>query len=245
MSAPRPGSAPVNDIVLNDVIVDYSTAAETVRALDCPHLAVSSGTSLAVMGPSGCGKSTLLGLLAGLAVPTSGSVRIGSHTISTLPERGRVAFRRRSLGMVYQADNLLSHLTVEENIGLQLSICGATAGDRAKAEDGTEVVLARLGLASLARRFPDQLSGGQRQRVAVARAIIHRPTVLLADEPTGALDDASARIVIELLLEVQREMGATLVLVTHDPQIATRLDRVVHLSGRSSASLAGATSHVD
>jgi putative ABC transport system ATP-binding protein len=220
-----------NDILTSDLVVDYATDTEPIRALECTAIAVKGGTSLAVMGPSGCGKSTLLGLMAGLAVPTRGTVSIGGEAISSLPERERVRFRRRVLGMVYQADNLLPHLTVEENVGLQLAICrGDTALER-RADPGA--VIDRLGLGLLAKRLPDALSGGQRQRVAVARAIIHRPAVILADEPTGALDDASAQIVIELLLDVQREIGATLAIVTHDPEIASHMDRSVHLGRRS------------
>ncbi|CAN5545345.1 ABC transporter ATP-binding protein [soil metagenome] len=216
-------------VLATGLVVDHATEKGPVRALECAELVVAGGTSVAVMGPSGCGKSTLLGLLAGLALPTRGTVTIGEETISALSERDRVRFRRRALGMVYQTDNLLPHLTVEENIGLQLAICRGDAAPEEQARPGE--VLVRLGLGALAGRFPDQLSGGQRQRAAVARAIIHRPTVILADEPTGALDAASARIVIELLVEVQVEIGATLVLVTHDPEIAGHLDRVVHLAG--------------
>lgn len=223
-----------NDILTSDLVVDFVAESGPVRALECAPVAVEGGTSLAVMGPSGCGKSTLLGLLAGLALPSQGTVRIGAETISALSERERVTFRRHALGMVYQTDNLLPHLTVEENVGLQLSICRGDTTIEQRADPGA--ILGRLRLGELARRFPDQLSGGQRQRVAVARAIIHRPTVILADEPTGALDVASAQIVIELLVEVQREIGATLVIVTHDPAIANHLDRVVHLSGRTSES---------
>ena len=129
--------------------------------------------------------------------------------------------------MVYQADNLLPHLTVEENTGLQLAIRDGQAGPGSRAQ--VAQVLDRLGIGNLASRLPDQLSGGQRQRAAVARAMIHRPSVVLADEPTGALDAVTGHAVIKLLVEVQRELGATLVVVTHDPQIAAHLDRVVEL----------------
>ena len=217
-----------NDIHARELLVDHTGEAGTIRALKCPELDVAGGTSLAVMGPSGCGKSTLLGLLAGLALPTHGSVRIGAETISGLSERERVTFRRRALGMVYQSDNLLPHLTVEENLGLQLAICRGHAPAQTRTDPGT--LLERLGLAAFAKRFPDQLSGGQRQRVAVARAIVHRPAVILADEPTGALDEANSEIVVELLLDVQRDLGATLVLVTHDPGVASHLQRVVQLT---------------
>ncbi|MDH4168866.1 MAG: ATP-binding cassette domain-containing protein [Acidimicrobiia bacterium] len=215
-------------IIVEDVIVDHRTENGIVRALECETLRVSSATSLAIMGPSGCGKSTLLGLLAGLALPTRGRVTIDDVVVSERSERDRVRFRRQALGMVYQADNLLPHLTVEENVGLQLAICDLSPIDNPVLDPA--VVLRRLGLEHLARRFPDQLSGGQRQRVAVARAIVHRPTVILADEPTGALDADTAAVVIELLVEVQREIGATLVVVTHDPDIAGRVDETMQLA---------------
>lgn len=228
-SAPNTQQSLSHDVRVRDVVVDHAAhTAGTIRALSCPALDVAAGTSLAVMGPSGCGKSTLLGLLAGLAVPTQGSVRIGPETISSMSERERVRFRRHALGMVYQADNLLPHLTVEENLGLQVSICRGDAAADGRFDPAA--LLTRLGLGALARRFPDQLSGGQRQRVAVARAVVHRPGVILADEPTGALDDANAAVVVELLVDVQRELGATLVLVTHDPKLGSHLDRVVQLT---------------
>ena len=217
-----------NHVIACDLVVDHTTVNGAVRALDHVSLDVEGGTSVAIMGSSGCGKSTLLGLLAGLAVPTSGRVTVGDRAISTFPERERVRFRRQSLGMVYQADNLLPHLTVEENVGLQLAICRG-AGNGVE-DDDVPALLARLGLGDLARRFPDQLSGGQRQRVAVARAIVHRPSLILADEPTGALDEENAHSVIELLVDVQREIGATFVLVTHDPKIASHADRRVALA---------------
>ncbi len=220
-------SAPY-DVVADDLVVDHAGARGSVRALDHVSLDVEGGTSLAVMGPSGCGKSTLLGLIAGLAVPTAGVVTVGGRTVSTMRERERVRFRRQALGMVYQADNLLPHLTVEENVSMQAAICRRdTDGDE---PDDPGALLARVGLAELARRFPDQLSGGQRQRVAVARAIVHRPGLILADEPTGSLDEDNAIAVVQLLIDVQREIGATFVLVTHDRRIANYADRCVELA---------------
>ena len=216
-----------NAIIAVNVMVEHRGAAGVIRALNPVSLAVEGGTSVAVMGPSGCGKSTLLGLLAGLALPTSGTVTIGAANVSELDERRRVRFRRQKLGMVYQSDNLLPHLTVEENTGLQLAIRDGKAGPRSR--DQVAQVLDRLGIGDLARRLPDQLSGGQRQRAAVARAMIHRPSVMLADEPTGALDELTGHAVIKLLVAVQRELGATLVVVTHDPAIAAQLDRIVEL----------------
>lgn len=217
--------SPVNGIAARGLIVDHAIDRGTVRALDCEDLRIDSGTSLAIMGPSGCGKSTLLGLLAGLAVPTHGTVTIGGVVVSALGNRDRVRFRRRAVGMVYQADNLLPHLTVEENIGLQLAIARPTSATFEVTD-----LLERVEMGRLATRFPDQLSGGQRQRVAVARAIVHRPGVILADEPTGALDDENADRVIRLLLDVHHRLGATFVLVTHDPRVADRVDRRILLS---------------
>jgi putative ABC transport system ATP-binding protein len=228
-----------NAIEARDLVVDHDTADGTVRALAHPGISVAGGTSLAVMGPSGCGKSTLLGLLAGLAVPTTGSVAIGPTMVSRLPERERIRFRRRALGMVYQADNLLPHLTVEENVALPLAV-SRRAGQGGELADRPHRLLASLGMGDLARRFPDQLSGGQRQRAAVARAVVHRPAVVLADEPTGALDDDSARAVIELLIEVQHEIDATLVIVTHDPAVAAYADRVELLDAPPAAGRADA-----
>lgn len=213
-----------NGVVTTDLTVDHRAQGGTVRALAQGAMTVVGGTSLAVMGPSGCGKSTLLGLLAGLALPTRGSVTIGGLDVSALAERDRIRFRREHLGMVYQADNLLPHLSVEENVALPLSISGADGGG-----PSTGRLLEQLGLSDLAGRFPDQLSGGQRQRVAVARAVVHHPAVILADEPTGALDENNARGVVELLTATQRTIGATLIMVTHDPVIAACADRTLHM----------------
>lgn len=215
------------DVATTDLVVDHPTDHGLIRALGCAPLRVAGGASVAIMGESGSGKSTLLGLLGALAVPTQGRITIGDDIVSVLAERDRIRFRRRYIGMVYQADNLLPHLTVEENVALQLAI---TRRDRepGRAFD-IEELLRRLGLADLARRMPDQLSGGERQRAAVARAVVHRPALILADEPTGSLDATNARAVIELLVEVHRGMGSTLIVVTHDPMIAAYLERTVHL----------------
>ena len=225
-----------NSVTARDLVVVYPTPRGTVQALSRDRLEVESGESVAIMGPSGCGKSTLLGLLAGLAIPTSGTVTIGGAVISSLPEKARIRFRRENVGMVYQADNLLPHLTVEENVGLQLGIARRAAA----ADGGVDALLQRLGLAALGTRLPDQLSGGQRQRVAVARAVIHRPAVILADEPTGSLDRGNAELVMDTVFDSQRAIGATLVLVTHDPDVARRADRVIELE---QAALTAAVSH--
>jgi len=211
-------------ITVDSVIVEHQTASGPVRALDGVSFSVDSGSSVAITGPSGGGKSTLLGVVGGLARPTSGTVRIGDSRISELSERDRSDFRRSHIGFVYQADNLLPFLTLLENVGLQLSLNGASSG-----AGRSLAMLANLGLAGLAYRLPDHLSGGQRQRAAVARAIVHQPEIILADEPTGALDADNAVGVIDLLLGMQREIGATLIMVTHDRDAASRLDRQIHL----------------
>jgi len=211
-------------ITVDSVIVEHQTASGPVRALDGVSLTVDGGSSVAITGPSGGGKSTLLGVIGGLARPTWGTVRIGDAEISDLSERDRSNFRRSHIGFVYQADNLLPFLTLLENVGLQLSLNGKSSGT-----GRSLAVLADLGLAGLAYRLPDHLSGGQRQRAAVARAIVHQPKIILADEPTGALDTANAAGVIDLLLAMQLEIGATLIMVTHDRDAARRLDRQVRL----------------
>jgi putative ABC transport system ATP-binding protein len=210
-------------ITVDSVIVEHQTSSGPVRALDGVTFSVASGSSVAITGPSGGGKSTLLGVIGGLAQPTSGSVRIGDSPISELSERDRSDFRRSHIGFVYQADNLLPFLTLLENVGLQLSLNGQPSGT-----GKSLAMLANLGLAGLAYRLPDHLSGGQRQRAAVARAVVHQPKIILADEPTGALDTANAAGVIDLLLGMQQEIGATLIMVTHDREAAGRLDPQVY-----------------
>ena len=209
-------------IELDDVAKWYGTGPQVVRAVDGISLDVQSGTSLAITGPSGCGKSTLLGLITGLDTPTTGRVSIGGRDISVLPESDRAGVRRRGIGLVFQSDNLLPFLTAIENVSLQLALADPGAGNERSLE-----LLTELGLAEGSGKFPDQLSGGQRQRVAVARALSHRPSLIVADEPTGSLDAEGAMAVVDLLLAAQRASGATLVLVTHEPSVARRLDRTV------------------
>jgi putative ABC transport system ATP-binding protein len=209
-------------IELRHVTRRYETPAGVVLAVDEVSLYVQPGTSLAITGPSGCGKSTLLGLIGGLDAPTAGRVSIGGNEISTLSEGERARLRRNEFGFVFQADNLLPFLTAVENVGLQLALDGATNGYQRCLD-----VLSELGLADDVDKLPDQLSGGQRQRVAVARALIHEPEIILADEPTGSLDTDNSAVVLDLLLAAQAELRATLVVVTHDHRVAARLDRIL------------------
>jgi putative ABC transport system ATP-binding protein len=211
------------DISLDSVSKHYETPAGTVRAVDGISVAIAAGSSVAITGPSGCGKSTLLGLIGGLDVPSAGSVRLGGQILSDLDERERARLRHDELGFVFQSDNLLPFLTTEENVGIQLALHSGSGGSGERAAD----LLAQLGLADQLGKLPDQLSGGQRQRVAVARALVHEPRVVLADEPTGSLDTENAAAILELLLRFQRDRGATLVMVTHDHHVAAALDRTL------------------
>jgi putative ABC transport system ATP-binding protein len=211
-------------ITLESVAKEYETPGGPVRAIDGVDLHVAPGGSLAITGPSGCGKSTLLGLIAGLEAPTSGRVVVGEAEVSRLPDGERAQLRRHELGLVFQADNLLPFLTVLENVSQQLALHGSVDGYERSSE-----LLTRLGLGDDLDKLPDQLSGGMRQRVAVARALIHSPRLILADEPTGSLDAENSAGVMDLLLEAQGAEGATLVVVTHDPAVARRLDRTLNL----------------
>jgi putative ABC transport system ATP-binding protein len=223
VAAPEEVAAPLG-LRLESVSKRYDTAAGTIDAVQDVDLVLAPGRSLAVMGPSGCGKSTLLGLVGGLDTPSAGRVTVGPHELSALSDADRARVRRTELGFVFQTDNLLPFLTATENVALQLAVHGATDGwDRSRS------LLDALGLADRADHLPDQLSGGQRQRVAVARALVHGPRLVLADEPTGSLDDATSAVLLDVLLDVQRAAGATLVVVTHDPGVAARLERTVTL----------------
>jgi putative ABC transport system ATP-binding protein len=211
-------------IHLESVSRHFVTPAGVIRALDGISIEVDSGTSLAVVGPSGCGKSTLLGLIGGLAVPTSGRVTVDGHEISSVYDEGRARLRRQIFGFVFQSDNLVPCLTAVENVALQQAFSGTGGGDQRCIE-----LLCNLGLAEHLDKLPDQLSRGQRQRVAVARALVHRPCVVLADEPTGSLDEANSATLTDLMLTAHRDVGATLVVVTHDAQVAERMDRTISL----------------
>lgn len=187
-------------------------------------LEISSGESVAILGASGSGKSTLLGLLAGLDLPTSGEVHINGENLFALDEDGRAALRGRVIGFVFQSFQLLPALTALENVMLPLELAGvATAREMALS------VLQRVGLSERLQHYPKHLSGGEQQRVAIARAFATQPKLLLADEPTGNLDSATGARIIDLLFELNCEQGTTLVLVTHDAELAARCGRRLRL----------------
>jgi putative ABC transport system ATP-binding protein len=186
-------------------------------------LTVTAGEALAVMGPSGSGKSTVLNLIAGLDRPSSGTVTVAGQRIDTLSETGVARFRRDRIGMVFQFFNLLDDLTVTDNVLLPAQLAGAP---RAAASARARELLAALGIEKHRDAYPARLSGGERQRVAIARALVNKPAILLADEPTGAVDSAAGEEIGELLLELNAS-GQTLVLVTHNPDLAARYARRV------------------
>ncbi|MGW2743902.1 ABC transporter ATP-binding protein [Streptomyces sp. NPDC001450] len=212
-------------VELHGVTRRYGRGGSAVHALRGIDLALPSGTFTAVMGPSGSGKSTFLQCAAGLDRPTTGRVLLGGTDITGLSENKLTALRRTRLGFVFQAFNLLPSLTVEQNIVLPVRLAGHRPDHRRSAE-----VLAQVGLADMARRRPSELSGGQQQRVAVARALVARPDVVFADEPTGALDTTTAAEILALLRDAVDTQRATIVMVTHDPSAAAWADRVLFLA---------------
>jgi putative ABC transport system ATP-binding protein len=207
-------------------VTRYHGARNTgVAALAGVSLSCPSGTWTAVMGPSGSGKSTLLHCAAGLDRVTSGRVLLAGRDITAAPDSVLTALRRRTVGFVFQSFNLIASLTAEQNVAFPSKL----AGVRVSRSDVRQC-LAGVGLADRARHKPRELSGGQQQRVAIARAMISRPAVLFADEPTGALDSHSAKVVLELLRTMVRTAGQTIVMVTHDPAVAASADAVVFLA---------------
>ena len=216
--------APV--IAISGVVKTFENGR--LRALDGVDLNVQKGEFVAIVGPSGCGKSTLLHLLAALDRPDEGTIVVAGHDLAAA--RRLNEYRARDVGMVFQLDNLLPTLTASENVQVPMFGQGHSGRERRRRADE---LLAMVGLAGRTRNRPPQLSGGERQRVAIARALANAPAILLADEPTGRLASASGRRVLELLEQVRREQGITVILVTHDPAIAARADRVVQmLDGR-------------
>ncbi|MBW3570098.1 MAG: ABC transporter ATP-binding protein [Gemmatimonadetes bacterium] len=212
-------------LIADDLQKTYRSGGRPLSALRNVSLRVQPGETVAIVGPSGSGKTTLLGLLAGLDRPTGGRVLLDGTDLGTLSEDDRARLRREKIGFVFQSFQLIPTLTARENVAVPLDLAG-TGGGAARADE----LLERVGLGGRGHHYPAQLSGGEQQRVALARAFIHRPSILFADEPTGNLDAATGARIIELMMELNREVGTTLVLVTHDLDLAGRARRIIRLA---------------
>jgi putative ABC transport system ATP-binding protein len=220
-------------IDLSDIHLTLGSAAGQVNILRGVTLQVQRGETVAVVGPSGSGKSTMMMIVAGLERPTTGSVRVAGTDFGALDEDGLALFRRRNIGIVFQAFHLITTMTALENVAVPLELAGVSdAFDRAR--EGLKIV----GLGQRVGHYPGQLSGGEQQRVALARAFAAEPALLLADEPTGNLDAATGSAIIDLMFELRRRRDATLLLITHDADLAARCDRTVRmLDGRLTAEM--------
>jgi putative ABC transport system ATP-binding protein len=205
---------------------EYRKGDNVIRPLDGLDLDVPAGEFLALMGPSGSGKTTLLNLIAGIDSPTSGTLIIGGEDVARLSKGKLAAWRSRSVGYVFQLYNLVPVLTAYENVELPLLLHKLSRSER---HERVRSALERVGIADRADHFPRQMSGGQEQRVAIARAIVTDPPILVADEPTGDLDKASAHAVMRLLQQLNSELGKTIIMVTHDPKTTEYASRTLHL----------------
>ena len=225
------------EIVCDGLVKIYKVADLEVVALQGLDLLVESGELVAIVGASGSGKSTLLNVLAGLDVPTAGRAIVSGHDLLAMKERERTSYRRHAIGFIRQqtASNLLPYLSARENVELPLALSGVRARDRRRRADE---LLEQVGLADRARHRPDRLSGGEQQRVAIAVALACGPRVVLADEPTGELDSSTAGEIFALLRHVSELHGVTVLIVTHDPQVATHVNRTVAIrDGRTSSEI--------
>ncbi len=228
-----------NPIVIEMTAVSKAYPPDNAPVLADLNLTLRAGESLALVGRSGSGKSTLLNLVAGLVSPDKGRVVVAGKDLAELSENERAIFRRSHLGIVFQAFNLLPTLTVKENLQFPLAL-GGPQRQRARTEDAQylDELLNTLGLTKLADRLPTDLSGGEQQRVAVARALIHRPALVLADEPTGNLDLENAHRVIELLVSECRQRGAALMLITHSSELSAQMDNTLSITHGALAPIA-------
>jgi len=209
-------------ISVRNLSLSYQTAAGPVPVLEQLNLEIADGHAVAIVGPSGSGKTTLLNVIGAMLPPTSGEITIGGESIHSLSEKEAAKFRNRKLGFVFQQHHLLPQLTVLENV-LVPRLAGGWEEKESETRARAEALLERVGLGHRLRHLPSALSGGEKQRVAVARALINKPSLILADEPTGALDSETGAKVADLLLEVQQEKGVTLAIVTHDLELAARV----------------------
>lgn len=215
-------------VELDALTKTYREGDQARTVLRNVSLQLEEGAFSVLMGRSGTGKSTLLNLISGIDLPTSGHVRIGGTDLTAKSETERTKFRRANIGFVFQSFNLISTLTVGENVRLPVELAGQTL---LTDQDRAQAMLDRVGLADRADDFPDRLSGGEQQRVAMARALAHDPLLVLADEPTGNLDYETGQEVLSMLDTLVRDTGTTLLVATHDPEVLPRADRVLHLYG--------------
>jgi len=222
--APAAAAAPL--IYVDGLVKHYTDAGRVVRVLEGVHLEVRPSEKIAIVGESGVGKSTLLHILGALDRPTAGVVRYGADDLNQLQPRAVAAFRNREIGFVFQFHHLMADLTAEENV-MMPGLIARLGWDRARQE--SRAILGRVGLQERLSHKPGELSGGEQQRVSVARAVVLSPRALLADEPTGNLDPATGEEVQRLLIELNRERGVALVVVTHNPRLAAEMDRVLRL----------------
>jgi putative ABC transport system ATP-binding protein len=213
-------------IRLDQVAKDYTDAGHSRTVLHDVAITIERGQIVALLGKSGSGKSTLLNLISGIDQPTRGTITIDGHDLTGLSERARTLFRRRHIGFVFQFFNLIPTLTVLENVLFPLELNGVA---RTTGRERAAALLADVGLADRGTSYPDQLSGGEQQRVAIARALIHDPMLVLADEPTGNLDNETGRQALALLERLTRRSGKTMLVVTHSPEVAAIADRVFRL----------------
>jgi putative ABC transport system ATP-binding protein len=213
-------------VAVRGLVKNYREAGRRHEVLRGIDLDIAPGECVALVGRSGSGKSTLLHVMAGIDVPDAGRVIMDGKDICGLSERERTLFRRSHIGLVFQFFNLVSTLSVAENLLLPLELCGIA---KSQGQRRVQDLLAQVGLAERADSYPEDLSGGEQQRVAVVRALIHRPTLLLADEPTGNLDDETGAAVLSLLSELIRERGLTMMIATHSADVAAFADRVLSL----------------
>ena len=211
-------------IELHNLGMSFSHEQAQLTVLDGINLSVADGETLAIVGPSGSGKTTLLILLAGLEQPQCGEIRLDGIQLNPLDADGLADLRRDKMGIIFQSFHLVQSLTALGNVALPLEIAG-----KQNALQRAREMLDKVGLAERCNHYPAQMSGGEQQRVAIARALVHAPRLVLADEPTGNLDTASGARIIDLLFELNADLGSTLVLVTHDDEVARRCQRVVHL----------------
>jgi putative ABC transport system ATP-binding protein len=210
-----------------DLTRSLPLGGESVPILKGVSFTIDRGEWIALTGPSGSGKSTLLGILAGLDSPTSGRILLEGTDVTRLGERAMARLRNEKIGVVFQSFNLISSLTAQENVEAPLYV--RSSGVRGRIRDAAREVLGLVGLSDRLGHRPHQLSGGQQQRVAIARALVTRPALLIADEPTGNLDRATGTQVLALLAALRRELGFTVVVATHDPEVAARADRHLHI----------------